>query len=426
MTETILNINGIKKKSSELSLDDLIILYREYEDKYGKLPTTRDAKSKYNLPQQRVINRVLKENNVTYKEFMNNLGKVKHVRTESDDYDLFLNKYKKECEKLGRALLSSELINNNLGLPSVKWFIKNCPDKTVKTYDDFVRMCGYQSNKKIMDKEDVSLALIEYEKTLGRPITGRDITLEKVGFSQVVIKRLWGSLNECKRDLNLKKSKSGKPLPFLHYKNALDFILSSIKNDKNRDYITWNDIENPKYNPNKIEHKTFTAAFKREGLDIFAYIKSKGFMMNPSNFSFHYTFDDGERVVSSMEYDFSYFLKEELEYRYNIDYERDVMYKLFLPYRKNSKMNCDYVLYINGEFYYIEIAGIIHNINNDWKNIEYSTKQEQGYKDKLIHKQELLEKNCKKYLFLFPEDFTNEQYKQKIKDLITGSIGEVA
>ena len=162
MAETILNINGVKKKSSELSLDDLIILYREYEDKYGKLPTMRDAKSKYNLPQQRVINRVLKENNVTYKEFMNNLGKVKHVRTESNDYDLFLNKYKKECEKLGRALLSSELINNNLGLPSVKWFIKNCPDKTVKTYDDFVRMCGYQSNKKIMDKEDVSLALIEY------------------------------------------------------------------------------------------------------------------------------------------------------------------------------------------------------------------------------------------------------------------------
>ena len=41
----------------------------------------------------------------------------------------------------------------------------------------------------------------------------------------------------------------------------------------------------------------------------FAYIKSKGFMMNPSSFSFHYTFDDGERVVSSMEYDFSQFVE---------------------------------------------------------------------------------------------------------------------
>lgn len=426
MHEAILDVNGIKKKSSELTLDDLIFLYKEYENKYGILPTTHETKVKYNLPQQRVINRILSKNSITYKEFMNSLGKVKHVRTSGDDFDYFLNKYKEECNKLGRALLSSELINNNLGLPSIKWFIKNCPDKNIRTYDDFVKMCGFHSNKKVMDKDEISRILIEYEKALGRPILSKDITLEKVGFSTIVINRIWGGLNKCKEDLGLKKSKSGKPLPFSHYKDNLDSILISIKQDKDRDYITWKDIENPKYNPNKIEHKTFTTAFKREGLDVFAYIKSKGFMMNPSNFSFHYTFDDGERVVSSMEYDFSHYLKEEFGYKYNIDYERDIMYKRFLPYRKSSKMNCDYVLYINGVFYYIEIAGIIHNIDNDWKNIDYTTKQEQDYKNKLIHKQELLEKNCKNYLFLFPEDFMNEKYKQKFKDLIMNSMGEVA
>ena len=45
--------------------------------------------------------------------------------------------------------------------------------------------------------------------------------------------------------------------------------------------------------------------------------------MNPSSFSYHYTYDDGERVVSSMEYEFSSYLRS-LGFNYNKNYYRDV------------------------------------------------------------------------------------------------------
>lgn len=136
--------------------------------------------------------------------------------------------------------------------------------------------------------------------------------------------------------------------------------------------------------------------------------------MNPSNFSFHYTFDDGERVVSTMEYDVSLYLKSK-GLKYNVDYFRDVMYKTFANI--NSKINCDYKIIVNGTPLYLEVAGIIYNCNNkDWKNIIYSSNQENNYKDKMIKKEKLLKENKCEYLFLFKDNFEENDYKNLIEN----------
>ena len=420
----MLNVNGIRKKSTEINYEDLVWLYREFEKNYGRLPTTNDGKAIYNLPQQRIIKKILLEKDITYNDFMLQFGKVSHVRTESQNYEKFINRYKEVSNSIGRALTTDELINNIYGLPSASWLVKHCPDVEVKTYSDFVSWLGYKSNELKRDKEDVINKLKKLEEKLNRPLVRTDITVKNLGFSNIVISRLWGNWGNCKKELGLLKTLPTQPKPFSYYKKLLDDILIDLTNNTDRTFITWKDIEQSNINVGHTEHKTFSKAFEREGVNIFSYIKSKGFMMNPSNFSFHYTFSDGERVVSAMEYDFSKFLKDN-GYIYGKDYQRDVMYKTFIK-EESTRINCDYVFYLDNSIFYVEIPGIIHNKDNNWEYMKYSSKQEQNYQLKMLKKQELLKKTNSNYLFLFPEDFEQNKYQDIFFNFINSTNGEVA
>ena len=96
MGKTILLKVGNKYiPSVEVTYDDLVILYKQYIDVYNEVPIYSKCDSKHNMPQGRIINRVLKENNITYNDFLLQFGKVSHVRTQSKDYDLYIEKFKK-------------------------------------------------------------------------------------------------------------------------------------------------------------------------------------------------------------------------------------------------------------------------------------------------------------------------------------------
>lgn len=412
-----LNVGNRKVLTTTVTYDDLIVLYKQYIEKYGEVPTFSSCDSKHNMPQGRIIKRIVENQGITYNDFLLQFGKVSHVRTESKDYDIYVKRFREVSDQKGRALLSGELFKNEYGLPNPTWFVKYCPDKNVKTYDDFVKWCGYKSNKQEKSRDYVVDTLIDLEKELGRPITEKDISLEKTGFSMIVVNRMFGSLSKAKEEIGLMPTPpSSSHLPFEFYKEKLDKILDDIRLDTDRKYISWADIESKKYNPSGTEHKTFTNAFKREGIDIFSYIKSKGFLMNPSNFSYHYTFDDGERIVSSMEYDFSSYLRS-LGFVYNKDYYRDVLYKTFS--NEKSKMNCDYKIMIGDIPLYVEIAGIIYNCQDEtWKEHTFASKQENEYKIKMIKKEQRLIESNQRFLFLFKSEMFNDKYKILLQDEI--------
>ena len=207
-----LKVGGGYVGGVDVSYDDLVILYKQYINAYGKVPTHATCDAKHNMPQARIINRVIEEKGITYNDFLLQFGKVSHVRTESKDFELFKNKFVKVCNDLGRTLKQSELSNNPYGLPNKGWFLKNCPDKNVKTYNDFVLWCGLESNKTEKDRDFVINTLINLEKELGRPITKEDISLEKTGFSMIVLDRMFGGLTNAKNELGLMKSVSAKSL----------------------------------------------------------------------------------------------------------------------------------------------------------------------------------------------------------------------
>lgn len=146
--------------------------------------------------------------------------------------------------------------------------------------------------------------------------------------------------------------------------------------------------------------------------------------MNPNNFSFKHTFDDGERVVSTMEFDFSTYLRS-IGFIYNKSYFRDVMYKTFT--NSNRKINCDYsILLSNGEFLYIEIAGMISNAMNDWRTHNYQYKIHHNYQQKMLYKEKILIENDCKYLFLFLSEMKTGKYKEILNNKINEIIYKIS
>jgi len=123
-----------------------------------------------------------------------------------------------------------------------------------------------------------------------------------------------------------------------------------------------------------------------------------GYLPNDSNRK--YVLDDGEICASAYEYDFSIWLKNK-----NIRYERNVLYRnIDLDYE--GKMDCDYVITIGDNIYYIEVAGFI-------SEREKISDAEQMYLFKLRYKEKLLLRNGLKFLFLKPHHFDDFSFESE-------------
>lgn len=111
--------------------------------------------------------------------------------------------------------------------------------------------------------------------------------------------------------------------------------------------------------------------------------------------------------------------------KHNIEYKRNVRYKTFTD--EQSKIDCDYVIQVDGKPLYIEIAGIIYNtLEDDWRNRKYASKRENSYRDKMILKEKLLLNANVDFIFLFPWDMVSGKYVDILNDKINNMIERVA
>lgn len=410
------DVKGIYKTGTELTYDDVKCLYEEFYNTYGKYPTVKFQTMKYNVPHNKILARVLDEQGVTLNDFQNHFGVVAHVRSDPKNYDAYVEKFK---DLYRNNIITSEqnLYNNKYGLPNPNFFVKYCPDKSVDSFLSFIKWCGLK-HCKIKEKEDIINVLIEYENKIGRPITKYDITVDNIGFSEIVITRLWGSFSKCKEELGLLETKMGVEIySFEEYLNRIDLRLNEIISLKNRNVISWKDLESRiGYKSNPIDHHSVFRKFKEKNLDFGEYLVSKGFIFNPGSYGHSQMFSDGEKTKSNFEYDYSMFLRE-IGFKYNDGYVRDVMYKKFCRgLASNSKINCDYKVSYNNKDYYIEIAGILKS-EADY-SAEITNDINAAYRDKMILKKKILEDSNVNYLILYADDMNNDSYKSKTKEFL--------
>lgn len=88
-TPVKLKVGNKEVKSTEVTYDDLVILYQQYIDVYGEVPVYSKCDSKHNMPQHRIINKVLFSQNVTYDDFISqfkNDKKDKLIQQQIEKY----------------------------------------------------------------------------------------------------------------------------------------------------------------------------------------------------------------------------------------------------------------------------------------------------------------------------------------------------
>ena len=195
-----------------------------------------------------------------------------------------------------------------------------------------------------------------------------------------------------------------------HIKNVCDIALLENRNIVFLDEFLTDKISNNRklYSHCRLENTTLRD-----------YIKKCGCTLQSCGIGFNYIFDDGEKVVSSYEYEFSKYLRK-LGFVYNKDYFRDVLYS-DIDKTYDGKINCDYKIVINGQYYYFELAGILGNktYQNCYLNntvITNSNSKEQ-YRLKLNEKRNIFERNNLNYFILLPKDMNIENYEKIFNEL---------
>ena len=130
MAKTILNVKDKKILSTDLTYDDLIILYEQYIETYGEVPNFSKCIAKHNMPQPGIIKKILADNGIEYNDFLLKFGKVLYAMPEEDISNL-VSKIKESfpLKILGVSYYCTNVIVKRKGKNRYKYM--------VDTYDDF-------------------------------------------------------------------------------------------------------------------------------------------------------------------------------------------------------------------------------------------------------------------------------------------------
>lgn len=376
--------------------------------KTGKPPTTIDIKvGNYFQHGISTYNKAMKSHNLTLmdlcKDFLfkkrpdyNKSYYHEYIKTIKENIDISrptMNNFRKVCQKYNT--------------PSYAWFIRYCPDKTVKNYSSLIEWMGLKPTKDI-SKNKATEIIYSMQNELDRPLIISDFVnpyYNQISIS--VIERHWKTFNNMKKELDLEivqENMIDKQINIEEAKQDIKNLCNNIYQNENRTVITVYDINS---NPNYLTYTTYAKYFIQHGSTLSKYINSIGFKFNKSGCGLNYKYKDGEKVVSQYEYQFSNYLRF-IGLIYNKDYFRDVRYtKLSTEYEGN--MNCDYEIHFQGRIFYVEIAGFLRDYQKHYMNnqtISISAKEE--YKLKLKEKEEIFINNDIAYYILFPSTTTRD------------------
>lgn len=393
---------------NKITLDNLYILIKQFENKNGYKPVVSDYNNSNNLPCWEFVSKLLKSNNISIKDFFDKPDKnhrKRVARAQVEFYDKYVDIFKQEFIKNG-YINGDNLRNNNLGIPTPQWLANHCPDKKVKTYNQFIEWCGFKPNVNISKEKAIEL-IYKMQSKLDRPICAEDFINPKEGELGIrTIRRIWGETHIMQEELGLQiTGKHADKYTKEEIIKLLDDFLDYILEKENRTIITYKDLRN--YIP--LDIKTYT---KYLGCPIREYLLSKGFNMPNEGNGLNYCFKDGEKVRSQPELDFSNYIRNKLNLKYNIDYFRDVKYKTFTQCSKNS--NCDYVVDYKGRKIYIEVVGMLKPEKKEtFRTDIYNSKSKEKYRRNLVEKENMFIKAGLEYYILFTCDL-NDEYLSRI------------
>lgn len=344
------------------------------------------------------------------------MGKARR-RFNIAEYDFYVKEFIRKSEENGTPISYNKLRLEPFNLPDSRWYITNCPDKTVDCWAKFVAWCGFYTHGAPLSKERAIELIYKMQKQIGRPLMyddfrGRGCYRVPIEY----IRQTWGSINKMKEVLGLEivqESMVDKQLSKEDFDKMISDIVNYV-NHSDKDFITTKEIDaNEDWNDSSCLRKYAKKYYNQTLMEL---LESHNISCGQQGRGINFTFDDGEHITSQFEYMFSKYLRD-YGLKYNVDYFRDVKYSTFIPEYKNN-MNCDYVIHIDGKTFYIEIAGILAEYKT-WfyadKPISRS-KSKEKYRLKLKKKEEMLKSHNLIYFILFPCDLTKGNFKNILEN----------
>lgn len=391
----------VKRKKSKISkyeywtYQDLVNLWDSFYKKHNHYPTGEEYHThKHGLPNLRDIKKICGNKFEKFKEKYK-ISKAVKTKPYKKYCEIFIN----ICKNEDRILTTLELGRKNKYsgiLPNAQWFIKNCPDKNIKTYNDFIKYLKLESPYEV-SKEDVIKIILKKSKKLNRSLKCRDFTnIKKDEVGIKIIKKYWGSFNNMLKELKLPiNHENGKHKTLEEMKNDIIKLGNYIKENEGRNYIDYNDVNNCKWCSHSETYNKYFKEYLNKYLGEF--IESIGFVSKVGTLGKFFMFDDGEKTVSKHEYIVSNYLREK-----NIKYNRNILYRKFIK-NYQGKMNCDYVIDLNNKVWYVEVAGMLDYTRGKIKD-NYIM---ENYRCKLKAKEKMLEENNLNYKIIYPTDLEN-------------------
>lgn len=480
--------------STDVSYNDLLVLYKQYIDIYGKVPTSKTCDFKHNMPQYRIIKNVLKNNSIDEKIFKEQFfvkdkkvaNQIKHYKNQfpivingltytlfgdvivshkdnnRNSYYLNLiddfgykycctyknissaknnninlnrffkgNKYTYENINLYCKLNNIDLSIDGTNLPVSGYakinlpFINSCCNtiminwnkiQKIKIDDCFKDKKISIKNKTQMTKEKAISIILDKYKELNRPLLqsdfeGIETTNESIGIR--VVWRIWGTFTNMVKELGLPEHDCYYKPNSENYKSHEE-IMNSIKNvcdvfvENNRKVIMVKDLEDL----TGLNIKRLQSHCKKDNTTLNDILKLYGCELQKAVNGLNHIFEDGEKVVSRYEYDFSDFLKKS-GFVYDVNYFRNIPYK-YLDNHYDGNMNCDYLIIFGNKKVYIELAGILGNKEHQEayrNNFVINSKSKELYRQKLYQKREIFERNGLEYYILLPDEMNENTYQ---------------
>lgn len=298
------------------------------------------------------------------------------------------------------------------------WF--NIHKEPYKYSWDYVNKMALRRDEKTWSKDKIKQYCIDLQNELQRPLIQGDFenvtkTGRKLGIR--TIWRIFGTFSNMINELGLLthdnyfKPNTDSFAVYNDYQNTIKKICEDALSS-GRNIVSINDFIQHGVYINPIRERC-----KRDNLDLNELLWSHGCVLQKCGRGMNYVFEDGEKVESKYEYEFSLYLRD-CGLKYNKDYYRSVKYSE-IDSSIQANINCDYKLIRNGNDTYVEIAGFLgkrSEVECYYSNtpIKSSCGKEQ-YRLKLNQKREIFEKNNKHYYFLFPDDMNIENYKKIIE-----------
>ena len=176
------------------------------------------------------------------------MGKIRR-KFDISDYDFYVKEFIRKSEENGSPISYNNLRLEPFNLPDSRWYITNCPDKTVDCWAKFVSWCGFYTHGAPLSKERAIELIYKMQKQIGRPLKyddfrGRGCYRVPIEY----IRQTWGSINKMKEALGLEiiqESMIDKQLTKDSFDKMIIDIVTHVKNE-GINFITNKEIDSNK------------------------------------------------------------------------------------------------------------------------------------------------------------------------------------